>query len=310
MIRCWVGRGGAGKSYAATRYLRMRYNQGRAIYSNTPLIDLRVKWRPDLGLFGMWVPVNAETFGIDWADGYIYTLQEILTLDNCDVFLDEFASWLSSRDSKDVPPEFSRFLAQDRREGVDLVATHRTFNGLVKEVRDNTAEVSKCYRFGPLSVQRVYDPDEPTDVVYRWLGINSSIYDLYQTHARVGDRFGNNYGLGKRKGYVSAAGGRSLIRLDEYGPHKISIYVRPEQLTCLRRKFGDEHVGFYRQEVEVGEKYKTKVARYVSAFNACNYYHHVTYDLLSRKRGIAGVGAEGSTNFAMQHKAVNASLYR
>ena len=310
MIRTWDGRGGSGKSFAAVAYLYNRYKQGRAIYSNTPLVDLRIKWRQDLNSgMGMWVPVNAMTFGIDWADGYVRTLDEILHLDNCDVFLDEMYAWVNSRNHRDIPQSFCNFLAQDRREGVDLVATHRNFDGLPKEVRENTCERSRSTRMGPYIIQEVFDPQVPAERVKRYLLVSPSIYDLYQTYARVGDRYGKGYGLGKRTGYMSSQGSRRLIDLNEYGPNGIDIKVTPKQLLCLRRKFGDEHCGYYRIERKVGRKYFTPAVSYVQGPCRPNL-KHPAYDAFVIKRGHVAQGAIGSTNFLSDHKPVTVSIYR
>lgn len=281
MIRAFVGRGGSGKTFAAVRYLWGRWKRGRAIYSTTPLIDLRVKFDKEKR---MWLPVNAVSYGLDWADGYLNKISDVIDKDNCDVFLDELAAWLPAKDYNDIPPEFMRFLAQDRREGVDMVWTHRTFDGVIPEMRRNTAEVSRGMRFGPMIIQKVYDPDTPKDTATRVLFVSPKVYDLYQTLARVGDRNGEGGGLGKRTGYrFVGTDGREMVLLQNYGPHKISIYVRPEQYTCLLRKFGAEAMGVQRVDAPI--------PKYRESSGVCAWAGHATYDYLMKKRGHLGPGS-------------------
>jgi hypothetical protein len=272
VIRGFVGRGGAGKTFSAVSYLWSLYKRGRAVYSTTPLVDLRVKWSPVLE---MYVPVDALHFGLDWAAGYLTRFDEIYGLDNCEVFLDEVGGWMDAKDHSTIPDEVRRFLAQDRREGVNINWTHRTTR-VFHYLLDNTAEVSRSTRYGPLIWSKVFDPQDPKEQHNRFTVVSPKVYDLYQTLARVGDSKGNGYGLGGRAGYRSGGANGKLVRLDNWGPHGISIFCRPEQYNCLLRKFGPEAVGLHRDD---------NAGRGLYRYGPCEWLSHITEQVLIQKRG-------------------------
>lgn len=263
MIMADVGRGGSGKTYNATRRLRRLYKAGRDIVSNTPLVDLRVQWDAEQG----WHPVDPESFGLDWAVDYVKTFEEIYDLDNCEVLLDEVAAWMPSHLHTRMPEEVRRFLAQDRREGVNIHWTHRTTR-VFHELLENTAEIVRWERFGPLLHGIAFDPedrDAERKGIHRWGMVTPQHYDLYQTLARVGNAKGEGYGLGKRTGYKASGRDANLRILRDYGPHGHSLFVRPAQLSCLMRKFDPEYLGFRRESRRLTGQWADEVGiRWVS----------------------------------------------
>jgi hypothetical protein len=246
MIKGVVGRGGSGKTFFTVNRLWRLFKAGRDIYSNTPLVDLRVRWYRTPNGF-QWIPVDCETFGKSWASGYIKTFEDIYALDNCEVFLDELGSWMPHRSKAiAIPEEVRRFLAQDRREGVNIHWTHRTTQ-VFPDVLANTAEITRCQRYAMFVVGQSFDPEDRAEKVGRRnvLMVSPHVYDLYQTLARVGNGSGEGFGLGGRKAYRSSDG---LIALNAFGEHSLDIFVNPRQNTVLLRMFGPEKMFNWRVE--------------------------------------------------------------
>lgn len=255
MIRGTVGRGGSGKSLTTVARLHALYKKGREIISNTPLIDLRVRkcMLPD-GSQG-WLPVNAATFGTSWAAGYVTTFSSIYDLDNCEVFIDEMGAWMPKKDHAKIPDEVTRFLNQDRREGVNLWWTHRTTR-VFYEVWDNTAELTRCTRYGPFVRMEQSDPESPADKpVTKWEQVKPELFDLYDTYAKVGNASGEGYGQGKRINYSGKSTGRywqgELETVDGRSLFA-KIPLREGQVVCMIRKFGPDSVGLLREENRSG----------------------------------------------------------
>ena len=130
--------------------------------------------------------------------------EDIYALDNCECLIDEIGSWMPNHKHKEIPEGVRRFLAQDRREGVNIHWTHRTTR-VFHEVLDNTAEIAFCQRWGPLIIVRTHDPEEKDARASReFLIVNPGVYHRYDTFARVGSpEDAEGYGQGKRKAYAS-----------------------------------------------------------------------------------------------------------
>lgn len=245
MIRGTVGLGGRGKTLTTVQRLwRLYQAKGRQVYSNTPLIDLRVRRDPVQG----WVPVDLRTFGRSWAAGYVMSFEDIYRLDNCNVLLDEVGTWMHRSEWRDLPREVRQFLTQDRREGVDVWWTYRTTR-VYHELWDNTGELSRCDRYGSIIVRHVSDPQIPADKpsrVFHW--VTPMVHDLYDTAFRVGGGDGTGYGQGKRRPYVV---GSPLSRfryrqeLETVGGSIMvaDIALRVNQAECLIRHLGPQSVG-------------------------------------------------------------------
>lgn len=263
MIRGATGRGGSGKSIYTVGALYHLFKRGRDIVANTPLIDLRVKQvKPKSfwgGLFSLlqprssalWVPCDVSTFGRSWAVGYIHRFEDLYSLDNCECLIDEMGAWMPAHKYGSIPEETRRFLAQDRREGVNIWWTHRT-QRIFHEVLDNTAEIAKLVRYGPLCVASLNDPQEPDKrPLKKYFMVSPMLYDLYDTYAKVGSADGKGYGIGKRQAYGGievAAYYECVLPCLRGGEIGVKIKLRPEQAMCLVRMYGPESVGLYRQE--------------------------------------------------------------
>jgi len=83
----------------------------RPIVSNLEFSREFVKFADDRG-----IPIRY------WRD-----LEELPVLTNCDLFMDEVASYLDSRSFKDLPLDFRLWLAQASKLGVDMYCTAQDF---------------------------------------------------------------------------------------------------------------------------------------------------------------------------------------
>lgn len=256
MIRGTVGLGGRGKTYTTVQRLwRLHRHFGREVFSNTPLVDLRVCQRVTPNGV-MWCPVNAETFGESWAAGYVTRFQDIYSLDNCEVLLDEVGTWMHKTEWNKMPMEVRQFLTQDRREGVNVWWTYRTTR-VYFELWDNTGELTRCVRYGPFVFMTKSDPEAPDERPTREvMTMTQAGHDLYDTFFRVGDGTGQGYGQGKRVLY--GQGGRARFvyhrQLETVSGSFLEcrIPLRPEQVAVMVRKFGPDSVGLVREQHPVG----------------------------------------------------------
>lgn len=245
-IKGVFGRGGSGKSLCKIAELWKMYKQGRDIVSNSPLIDLRV-YRDERG---NWRPLDKELFGESWASGYIRTFSDIYELDNCEVLMDEIGAWLPAHKHQQIPDEVRNFLAQDRREGVNVHWTHRTTK-VFHEVLSNTAWITRCYRYGGWVFTLSWDPEEKGMKKERgFMVVNPNIYSLYQTYYRIGPpddkaltTSRRGYGLGKRSGY----GGKELTTMvQRFHNFDMEFYLSPEQKAVWAWKYGPGSLGWAR----------------------------------------------------------------
>lgn len=259
-----TGAGGLGKTIYTVRELWHRYKHGRDIVSNTPLIDLRVKrvfpkqfWGGLFSLFQprseqIWVPVDPSTFGRSWAVGYIMKFDDLYNLDECECLIDEMGAWMPAHKHMAIPEEVRRFLAQDRREGVNIWWTHRT-SRVFNVVLDSTIEIAEMDRYGPWIIATLVDPQNRAPnkrPLRKHFFVSPMLYDLYDTFARVGDgATGKGYGVGKRKLYAGAKQAAYYqCELPCVGGEVMGckIRLRYEQKECLIRMFGLKSVGLYR----------------------------------------------------------------
>jgi hypothetical protein len=252
MIRGTIGRGGSGKTLSTIARLWHLFKTGRDIVSNTPLIDLRVRYVE--APFGwMWVPVDTATFGKSWASAYVHRFEDVYDLENCEVLIDEMGAWMPSDQHRSMPEEIRRFLSQDRREGVNVWWTHRTTK-VFHQVRDNTSDLARCSRYGPFIVAESADPETPDEKpVKKYYRVDPNLYDLYDTYARVGSATtGEGYGVGNRAMY---GGGEAVAYYEcvlpcvNGGHVGCKIRLRPGQAEALTRMYGFEAVGLYRDDL-------------------------------------------------------------
>jgi hypothetical protein len=264
MIKGTWGRGGSGKSLVTVSKLWKEFCAGRDIISNTPLIDLAVKRFPNPNRTYLnpskyiWMPLSPKTFGRSWAAGYVMKFEDVYDLDNCECLIDEMGAWMPNHKWKTIPDEVRRFLAQDRREGVNLWWTHRTTR-IFNDVLDNTAAMTFCQRWGPVVIARTYDPEEKTSKGSKTFHfVRPSVFQRYDTYAKVGDpEKGDGYGKGKRALY-SGSGNSSgfhytgyleTVTGDRLG---FDIALSEGQAEALVRVFGPEVVGIHRLGARAG----------------------------------------------------------
>ena len=221
-MRGTIGPGGHGKSLSVAFRLYRRAQAGRRVIANTPCIDLRV--RRVLTPYGwMWGPVNAETFGTSWAEAYITRLDQLPTLAECDVWLDEVWSWMAGhhwKENREDHEDVFAWMYQDRKDDVIVEWTHRVLDVDIN-IRRNTIELSRCSKWGPLVFHVVKDPQETgSKPRVRWYLINPATYDLYSTYQQIGDgrkrkraAFGDEAARGSRRGGASSlrSAGRGAV---------------------------------------------------------------------------------------------------
>lgn len=233
-----VGLGGKGKTLSTVARLWKKYKEGRVIWSNTPLVDLRVKYDDSMK---KWVPVDPSLFGRSWAERYVYNIDDVLKARDCEILLDELGAWVPADEYRDIPKAFKRLITQDRRNGINIWWTYR-HTRVWNEIRDNTVEYRYCYKYGlpglgSVVFQRSVDAEDPkSKPVFHWYFIDANTFNLYQTYAEVGDRTGQGYGMGalaSKKGAV----------INNWGPHKLSLSVTPAQYRVLIDCYGPEALG-------------------------------------------------------------------
>lgn len=269
MIKGCIGRGGAGKSFYTVGELHKLFRKGAEIISNTPLIDLRVRHIIAPNGRYMPVPVDPIMFGHSWASAYIMRFAEIYDLTNCEVLVDELGVWAPASEWQSMPSNVKQFLAQDRKEGVNVHWTARTDRVFV-DVRENTAQIAKCRRWLEYIIEiRLIDPQEPDEKPVRlFRTVNPNIYDLYDTFAVVGkagrpkkgevDETVMKYRQGGRRSYSdNMSPYRWVSHLPTVGGDTLvsSIRLRWSQAWCLMRKFGAESIGLRREENFFGVYY-------------------------------------------------------
>lgn len=236
-----VGHGGRGKTLSVVHRLWKRFKSGREIWSNTPLVDKRVRWNSSLK---KWVPYDPKTFGLSWASRYVYTVEDVLDAAECDLLLDELGAWVPSDEHKTIPRSFRRLITQDRRNGLNIFWTYR-HEGVWKEIRDNTVEIRRTYRYLWWIFQRNEDcEDRKGKPLWAVFIVHPSVYDLYETFAQVGDRNGQGYGVGSR----AIRDGRVL--LTNWTEHGLTISLTPRQWEAFVHHFGYEALGMQNPEVQ------------------------------------------------------------
>lgn len=84
--------------------------------------------------------------------------------------IDEMQNWFSSNQSKNFPPEMLEVITQNRKNRRVIMGTAQSFNRLAKPIREQAAEVRKCYTFfGCLTfVHRVYPELDSNGDVDSW----------------------------------------------------------------------------------------------------------------------------------------------
>lgn len=209
MITGFVGAPGAGKSYSMVDYaLQQRRATGRKVYAIGGLcVDLRV---------------GSPTYGEEWCDGRIRSLDDVLDLGNALVLLDELHEWWPAHKWQQLSDSARRWLRQHRKDGLELVYTTQYASGVVNVVRELTAELWHCWRWGPLIHQFGEDPQRADKrnrrIGFRVRRIRPDVCELYDTALVVGSEDGEGYGRGIGARYAAEARrGTYLVRVDGAG---------------------------------------------------------------------------------------------
>jgi Zonular occludens toxin (Zot) len=190
VVEGYDGRPGAGKTCSMVwRAWQQHERFGREVYANIPLIDRRPESR---------------TYGKSWGAGdRLRTLDEALKLDNCLILLDEVHVWAPSQEWQNIPPEMKIWLAQHRKNGLDIWWTAQSSARVYNVIRELTATCWSASRFGPLTILKGRDPETKEDLGKKYLLIRPEIYNLYDTAYMVGTRDGDGAGRGTALRYAA-----------------------------------------------------------------------------------------------------------
>jgi hypothetical protein len=184
----------------------------------------RRRGRPIYAIGGLCVDLRlgSPTYGEEWADGRITKLEDCLELGNALVLLDELHEWWPAHKWRDLSDSARRFLRQHRKDGLDILYTTQYASGVVNVVRELTAELWHCWRWGPLINQFGEDPQREDKkskrLGYKVKRIKPEVFEIYDTALIVGSDDGSGYGRGVGARYAAQARrGRYLVRIDEAG---------------------------------------------------------------------------------------------
>lgn len=196
MVEGYHGRPGAGKTAAMVAAAWALKKRGRAVFANIPLIDRREKASREFWFFGKLSirPQDERTYGKPWADGFLTCLDDALKLDNALVLVDEVHMWMPSTAWQAIEFDVRRYLAQQRKWGLDIWWTAQSNAQVFNEIRRLTATLWSCERWGRLSVLKGSDPDNKADLGKKYLYLTPDIWNLYDTEYVVGDRKGETAG--------------------------------------------------------------------------------------------------------------------
>jgi hypothetical protein len=209
MVEGYVGLPGAGKTYAmVSRALQVARLKGdkSEIFSNVPLVGIRYT--------------------------EIKTFDELHGCGSGTVLLDEIHLWMSSRESMKLPASVRSFLAQHRKQGLDLYWTAQSENRVDAIIRELTAKLWRVRKFPGIGVIAngvdLYDADVKYGRV-RWPW-RQEVFDSYDTAFMIGDA---KTGEGAKRGElgselppVALRGCERQIQ-DEYGT--IVSYVKTDK---------------------------------------------------------------------------------
>lgn len=232
MIEGYEGRPGAGKTLTmVSRAFRLK-ERGRSVYSNIPLVDYRTTQRRRHFFFGekYTTACNAETYGKPWTDGpVLQSLDETLSLDNALILLDEVHMWVGSDQWKEVPFEVRQMLAQQRKDGLDIWWTAQSNARVFNVIRELTATLWSCQRFGPMIVLLGRDPMTKESYGKRFVPVAANHYQLYNSWFKVGDGKGSEGTVGKSERLNLAVPDPNGLDLVEKRKPPVHAYMRRVQ---------------------------------------------------------------------------------
>jgi hypothetical protein len=187
VVEGYTGRPGAGKTCSMVWAAWRLHKRGRRIRSNIPLEDRRP---------------GSKTFGQEWTDGpRLRTLAEAMQEDNCLILLDEIHVWAPSQEWDKIPPEMKIWLAQHRKNGLDIWYTSQSSARVYNVIRELTATCWSAKRYGPLTVLEGIDPESKEKMGRRYQIISPQVYNLYDTAFMVGTADGRGAGRGQARRY-------------------------------------------------------------------------------------------------------------
>lgn len=184
MIEAYTGMVGSGKTYRMVDRVR-RFIGKRAIYANDTTFTF------------------AESFA-SW--------EELLSISDAIVLVDEMAIWAAARAWAKMPPEVASYFAQSRKRGVDLLYTAQSMGGVDAVVRRLTSIVHQCDRWGPAIRDRERDGLSGEYLCTSWTLVKPAVYQLYDTYAIVGDGDGHGGGFGEARLRKAAAVAVRVLR--------------------------------------------------------------------------------------------------
>jgi hypothetical protein len=175
-----------------------------------------------------------SNMSVPWAEPFT-SWEQLVGLADGICMLDEAMIWFNSRNFGKFPPEVLSFLAQSRKNGVDMMFTAQSFMGVDTNFRRLTATRYQCDRYGPLIVEKSFDGQSDEYLGKRYRLLNKRIFDLYDTWEVVGNVDGSDAGVGRmsqaaldRAVKYALQGG--LVRVEEFG----TVAYRPAVLDDLR----------------------------------------------------------------------------
>jgi hypothetical protein len=261
MVQGFQGRPGAGKTAAMVAWAYKLKQQGREVFANVPLVDYRIGAKKRFFFFGQLAvgPANEETFGKPWA-GMINNIDEALTLDNALILLDEVHLWLPAQAWADIPFEVTSYLSQQRKNGLDIWYTAQNNGNVFNKLRQLTAILWSCARYGPWSVITGADPETKENYGRRVHWLHAGIWALYDTGYEVGQRDGAGGKRGANRRYQSpeqaalakleAARLKAGVKGVAASNVAVSELVRREGVLLERAEFGGQ-VWYYFRPVPV-----------------------------------------------------------
>jgi hypothetical protein len=112
---------------------------------------------------------------------YSEDIQQFCDLGQGLMLFDEVHMWLSARYWHDVPRSALAALAQSRKMGLDLYCTTQDISRVDTVLREITAELVQCRKFGRFILQTVVDPVAKVVLRRRLVRFSSLVGSLYDT---------------------------------------------------------------------------------------------------------------------------------
>lgn len=190
---------GSGKTAFAVTLCIKYADEGKRVFANIPLYDLRP---------------GSPLFGFQWAN-YVETMGDLLDLSAGIVLIDECDAWFNSHEWKNITFDEKLFFTQHRKEQLNIVWCCTHIDRVLNIVRDITELQHRCQRwpFG-YSLARVFNPLEGKSAKgassWKVTKLSADLGRLYDTASRV--RKGAD-GAGLVRGRTTAYGQGYNVRV-------------------------------------------------------------------------------------------------